>query len=990
MNDRARILIVDADEGTRKTLTLFLRKKGYEAEAAATGQEALDRARKRAFNLALLDVRLPDVEGVDLIAPLREVHSHLAVIMVTDYASVRTAVQALDEGASGYITKPLDVDQMLATIKGTLESQRLAEDKRGTERALKEAEARLRGILSSIPGRIFVFDREGWFTSLYVFPEEELYALQEQFVGRKPSEVMPPHVDEMFSHAFARNKQGEVAEFDFQLAVGDQVSWYAVKLSPVFVDGEFAGSVAAVRDITEHKQAEAALQQCASQLTLLDEIGRRVLSFLEMSFLDLEQVLGQAAQLIQECFGFHHVALFTWSTGHDRLVMRARAGEFAHLFPGEYSVAPGQGMVGWVGRNGETLLANDVNAEPRYVNPFPDRLPTRSELSVPIRIGDEVVGVLDLQSPEPNAFDRHDLMTMETLTSLIAVAIHNVRCTAQAAQRNRELTLLNRVISATTVAAGEGLEPALEAVCRELALAFQVPQVAAALFNKEKTEATVVAEYLAPGRHSCLGATIPAAGNAASQHLLAHKTPLVIDDAQTDSRLASIHDLVHRQRTVSLLLLPLMADGEVVGSLIVDAVEPRGFSAEEVNLAWRVAEQVSAVLAQARLREEHRQLEEQFQQAQKMEAVGRLAGGVAHDFNNLLTVIHLSTRLMERKLHPQDPLLQHVERIRDAGERATGLTRQLLAFSRREIVEPQVLDLNQVLAELDKMLRRLIGEDVELSLFPARELWPVKIDPIQVEQVVVNLAVNARDAMPAGGRLTLETANVVLDAAYTAHHLDAEPGEYVLLAVSDTGTGMSEEIKAHLFEPFFTTKEKGKGTGLGLATVFGIVKQNRGHIRAYSEVGQGTTFKIYLPRVAEGACTPLPVTTAGAALPGGSETLLLVEDETAVRELARDILAAQGYHVLTAKDGIEGLRVAREQEGPIHLLVTDVVMPRMSGKALADELGAGHPEMQVLFTSGYTDSTIVHHGVPDEGVHFLPKPFDLDTLVQKVRAVLDG
>jgi CheY-like chemotaxis protein len=311
-----------------------------------------------------------------------------------------------------------------------------------------------------------------------------------------------------------------------------------------------------------------------------------------------------------------------------------------------------------------------------------------------------------------------------------------------------------------------------------------------------------------------------------------------------------------------------------------------------------------------------------------------------------------------------------------------------LAFSRREIVEPKVLNLNQVLGDLDKMLRRLIGEDVELAVFPDRELWSVEIDPTQVEQIVINLAVNARDAMPTGGKLTIETANVVLDSVYAARYLEVEPGEYILLAISDNGEGMSNEVKARLFEPFFTTKEKGKGTGLGLATVFGIVKQNRGHIRAYSEVGQGTTFKIYLPRVAEGA--PATERAPQAAAVRGTETLLLVEDEHQVRELMRDILRDQGYQVLTARDGMEALQLAKVHDRAIHLLLTDVVMPRLSGKALADQLRPDRPEMRVLFTSGYTDDAIVHHGVLDEGVHFLSKPFDSEALSQKVRDVLDG
>jgi signal transduction histidine kinase/CheY-like chemotaxis protein len=427
-----------------------------------------------------------------------------------------------------------------------------------------------------------------------------------------------------------------------------------------------------------------------------------------------------------------------------------------------------------------------------------------------------------------------------------------------------------------------------------------------------------------------------------------------------------------------------------VGGFVVATGETRTFSTAEVNLAWSVAEQASSVVAQVRLREEHQQMEEQFHQAQKMEAVGRLAGGVAHDFNNLLTVIHLSTRLLERKLHPEDPLWSHVRRIQDAGQRATGLTKQLLAFSRREIVELQVLSLNGVLGELGKMLRRLISEEIELAMNLADDLWPVEVDPTQVEQVVVNLVVNAGDAMPRGGKLSIETANMVLDRTYAALHLEAEPGEYVRLAVSDTGVGMNEEVKTRLFEPFFTTKERGKGTGLGLATVFGIVKQNGGHIVVHSQLDHGTTFEVYLPR-AQGEAAPAPMPSESAvpyAL--GTETVLVVEDESQVRDLTREILVAQGYQVLTAEDGVAALEVARSHEGPIHLLMTDVVMPRMSGRALADQLRTNRPETRVLFTSGYTDDAIVHLGVLSEDMHFLAKPFELEALAQKVREVLDA
>jgi len=404
-----------------------------------------------------------------------------------------------------------------------------------------------------------------------------------------------------------------------------------------------------------------------------------------------------------------------------------------------------------------------------------------------------------------------------------------------------------------------------------------------------------------------------------------------------------------------------------------------------------VADQVSGMLARARLQEEHRRMEEQFYEAQKMEAVGRLAGGIAHDFNNVLTVIELGARLMERGLNPEDPLWSHLHAIKDAAERATGLTRQLLAFGRSEVAEAQVLNLNSVLDGLDGMLQRLIGEDRELAVRPAADLWPIEIDPTRIEQVVINLAVNARDAMPDGGKLTIETANVVLDEAFADRHLGVQPGEYVMLAVSDNGMGMDDAVKRHIFEPFFTTKERGKGSGLGLATVFGVVKQNRGYVGVHSEVDKGTVFRVYLPRAAAGSCAPSSHSLADrAALARGSELVLLVEDNAQVRKLVHSVLTAQGYEVLVAQDGEEGLQIAQDYKSPIHLLLTDVIMPRLGGRALADRLRPSRPEMRVLFISGYTDDALLRRGVADKGIHFLPKPFDVETLVQKVRSVLDG
>jgi two-component system, cell cycle sensor histidine kinase and response regulator CckA len=386
--------------------------------------------------------------------------------------------------------------------------------------------------------------------------------------------------------------------------------------------------------------------------------------------------------------------------------------------------------------------------------------------------------------------------------------------------------------------------------------------------------------------------------------------------------------------------------------------------------------------------EERLVLQEQLRHSQKMEAVGQLAGGVAHDFNNLLTVIQGNCELSLFDLHEGDPLKGNIEEIKKASERAAGLTRQLLAFSRRQVLESKVLDLNGVLRDLEKMLRRVIGEDVALETGLAENLWRVKTDPGQIEQVIINLAVNARDAMPTGGKLIIETANVELDEDFGRSHIGVEPGRYVQLSVSDTGVGMTPEVRERIFDPFFTTKEKGKGTGLGLSTVYGIVSQSGGSIWVYSETRLGSTFKIYLPRADEGR-VDAEARGEEREIPRGRETVLLVEDEDAVRRIAAEFLRKQGYTVLEAHQGGDALLICRRTESVIHLMVTDVVMPGMSGRELVENLAPLKPEMRILYMSGYTDNAIVHHGVLEPGVNFLQKPFTLNDLARKVRDVLD-
>lgn len=669
-------------------------------------------------------------------------------------------------------------------------------------------------------------------------------------------------------------------------------------------------------------------------------------------------------------------------------------------------------------------------------------------------------------------------------------------------RRNRELEVLNAIIAAS--ASGMETEVILDTACRLLTPALNLSAATAALLNQEQTAITVVAEYRSSDLPAIVNRTISISDKPTLQDLLKQQSSVMIVDAQNDPRLAPVHPLLRQRGAASLLLLPLIIEGKVAGCFTLETAEPRQFSAEDIGLAWSVADQIAGALARIRLDRERRllstvieqvvdniivtdvegtilyvnpafeqlsgygspevigqnvsvlksgehnpafyaemwstinagqvwrgrfinkkadggvytvdaiisplvneageivtyissqrditrelQLEEQFRQAQKMEAVGRLTAGIAHDFNNMLTAINGFAELLLMRLPADNPHRDMVDHILGPGQRAANLVAQLLAFSRKQIIDPQVLDLNAVVAQTDKMLQRTLGEDIEIRTLLASDLWPIKVDPAQIEQTLVNLAVNARDAMPAGGQLTIETANVVLDKDYVAQHFETRPGQYVLLAVSDTGMGMSRDVLAHIFEPFFTTKEQGKGTGLGLATVFGIVKQNGGDIQVYSEEGVGTTFKIYLPRAeaAPAAATPKEQIDD---IPRGTETILLVEDEPVVREVVRRVLHEQGYTLLEAQDAQEALHLAARFSGTIHLLLTDVVMPGMSGKALAQQLTQTYPKLKILFMSGYTDNAIVHHGVLEPGTAFIHKPFSAAALARKVRRVLDA
>ncbi len=655
----------------------------------------------------------------------------------------------------------------------------------------------------------------------------------------------------------------------------------------------------------------------------------------------------QAAGNLQELFGAIHRIVGELMPAKNFYIALYDAASALLSFPyfvDEYdtdfpSKRLGKGLTEYVLRTGQPLLVTpELHAElERRGEVELIGAPSLDWLGVPLKIGDRTIGVLVAQTYAPGVrYGETEKQILQFVSTQIAMAIERKRGEEQ-----------------------------LQASERKYRLLFATSPEAMLVYDHETLRILAVNE-----------AATTRYGYSEQEFL-----SLTIRDIHSPEEQAQLDEELHDRPEAGAVRTGIRhrtKDGRV---LEVDLV------ARPIEFAGRRAR-----LVLARDVTTQRQLEEQLRQSQKMEAVGQLAGGIAHDFNNLLTAILGSTQLLLQATPPDDPRHEDAMEIKNAGMRAAELTRQLLAFSRRQVLAPKVLGLNAVVAHMQKMLRRLLGEDIELAVTLEPEAGTVNADPGQLEQVLLNLAVNARDAMPTGGRLTIETTRVTLTAELAERRHRLPPGDYLCLAVADTGAGMDEATQAHLFEPFFTTKEVGKGTGLGLATVYGIVKQSGGYVWVYSEVGHGTTVKVYLPRVAAAADEPPAPGPAPepAQVPRGRETVLLVEDAAPVRSLARRSLEACGYTVVDAPDGLTALDVAARHRGGIDLLVTDVVMPRMSGRELAERLAPARPRMKVLYTSGYTDDAMVRQGVLTAGVAFLQKPFVPETLARKVREVLDG
>jgi PAS domain S-box-containing protein len=836
-----------------------------------------------------------------------------------------------------------------------LVSRDISERKRA-EDALNESEKRYRTLAEAAPDMIFIVDRRAHIKYVNNFAAKQFSKTPEEIIGKSMSDLFPSDISDRQRHHLQEVfEYGKPIYLENKTTFLDRDVWLSTWLTPLSNEaGEVYSVLGISRDITERKQAEEAIRENEKRFRqLFDEapVGYfeydtrgRIVSVnrteLEMLGYTLEEMIGQPVWkfIVEEDIA-------------RNLILAKLAG----------TMPPSRNLE-------RTYRRKDGTIFPALVQ---DRL-----------LQDAEGKILGIRSTIEDVTDR------KRAEDSLKQSEENAM---QLAQENAIMAEIGRVISSTLE-----IDKVYEGFSVEVQKIIPFDRIVINMIDTEK--GTVKNVHIAGKElHDRNVKDIYPLEGSGNAEMVRSKSTFLIQTEDFDQYQDRFPMLLSTFQAGfrSIMNVPLFSKGRIIGGLLLRSRAPYTYTDKDVKLAERIASQIAGAVENAQLYAERIQaeqekaaLQEQLRQSQKMEAIGRLAGGVAHDFNNLLTVIKGYSELSLAEMKEEDPFRESVEEIKKSADRASDLTRQLLAFSRRQIMEMKVLNLNTILQNLEKMLRRLIGEDIELTFLSGGDLRSVKVDPGQIEQVIINLSVNARDAMPKGGKLTIETVNAVLDEEYASKHIAVKPGQYVMLSVSDTGIGMTSEVRERVFEPFFTTKERGRGTGLGLSTVYGIVKQSGGNIWVYSEPDRGTTFKIYLPQVNE-ALEELCEKVETRELPRGTETVLIVEDDKEVRKLAVRILENQGYKVLKASQGSEALPLSKEYQEPIHLMLADVVMPGLDGRELAERVKFFHPQMKVLYMSGYTENAITHHGVLEKGMNYIQKPFAVDALARKVREVLD-
>ena len=871
-------------------------------------------------------------------------------------------------------------------------------EERGAEQALRDSERRFRWAVVEAPFPIMIHAEDGevlvlsrtW-KEITGYDETDIPTIAdwtERAYGDRQEQVRS-----VIDRLYATGQRQTEGEFTVACKDGTRRVW-EFSSTPLgrLPDGRrLVVSMAA--DLTERQRAEAEVRRNEARLRSLVSI----LQYPADSVQDfLDYALNEAIQLTGSKIGYlyryyedrREFVLNSWS----REVMR----ECSVVNPQTCYELDKTGLWGEAVRQRQPILVNDFTVAHPLKKGYPaGHAELLKYLTVPVFSRGHIVGVVGVANKESD-YHETDILQLTLLMEAVWKVVEQRQAEdkeRQAVRSYRMLSHCNKIIAL----AREEMELMRE-ICQIMVAegGWRLAWVGLAEAGPGKRVRPVAQAGLEEGYLEAIKVTwdeSPTGGGPAGTAIRTGQ-PVVCQNLLTDPSFAPWRELAIRHGYAAAVALPLRNETGVFGALILYAAEPDAVAPTEVELLRRLADNLAYAFRVLRMKAAGEQavrkrdaLEAQLHQAQKMEAVGRLAGGVAHDFNNMLAVITGHADLALERTAPDSPLHADLLEIQEAAQRSADLTRQLLAFARKQTIAPQVLDLNHTIAGMLKMLRRLIGEDIDLRWKPAAPLWPVRMDPAQLDQILANLVVNARDAIAGVGKITIETSQTEFDEAYCETHAGFIPGSYVLLAVSDNGCGMDQEVLAQLFDPFFTTKPQGQGTGLGLATVYGIVKQNHGFINVYSEPGQGTSFKIYLPRHATD-----PVSTrripAPAAAPTGSEIVLLVEDEEALLKLSARLLERLGYTVLAAGGPTQALELAAAHGGPIDLLLTDVIMPEMSGRDLWQRLSALRPGLKCLFMSGYTANVIAHHGVLDDGVHFLQKPFSREALATKVREAL--
>jgi len=1020
MSEELRILIVEDVPTDAELMKRELKKGGilFTSRLVETKEGFLRELKEFTPDIILSDYKMPQFDGMTALSLTKEFAPNIPFIIVTGSMNEETAVACMKAGAADYVIKD-HLARVSLAVKGALGNKQVREEKERLQEALWTSAREWRTTFDALnyPVALMNLDRNirrcnKAMANLLGKPFSEI-------IGRNCCELMHSKSEPIEGCPVERMRETQERE---TLLLTLKERWFDIVADPVFDENKnFVGAVHIISDITENKRAEEALRESEEKYrTILEAIEEGYFevdiagnftffndSLCKMLGYSKDEMMGmnnrqymdkENAQKVFQAFnqvyttGEPHLS-FDWEILRKDGVKRFIESSVSMI---RDSKGGGIGFRGIVRDITNRKQVEDTlrESEKRYRQVIENA--TEIIYSIDTKGNFTYGNPADLKATgfsleELRQYNYQDLVVPEHREGITSIYIKQFR--ERQATTYVEFPFFNK--SGEIIWFGQNASLVIEdgkvvgfhIIARDITerkRAEEELKKSEERFRELYDNAPVgYFEYNSQGRITSVNRTELEMLGYTLEEMIGHPLWKFVAEEGTVRQqiLGKIAGTIPPAR--SLERTYQRKDGTLLPVLIEDRL-----LRDENGKITGVRSTIQDITDRKRAEEEKAVLQEQLRQSQKIEAIGRLAGGIAHDFNNLLTVIKGYSQLSLIELKEDVPLRGNIEEIKKASEKAADLTRQLLAFSRRQILETRVLDLNTVLRDMDKMLHRLIGEDIELITLLADDLGRVKTDPGWVEQIIMNLAVNARDAMPSVGKLTIETANVELDGAYALNHIAVTPGRYVMLSVSDTGVGMTPEVRQQVFEPFFTTKEKGKGTGLGLSTVYGIVKQSGGNIWVYSEPGKGTTFKIYLPRVDE-PLVELKGEVTKEELPRGDETILVVEDEEDLLKLAERILSRQGYTVLQTSSTSKAVEICKERTQPIHLILTDVVMPQMSGRELVEQCRKIREDFKILYMSGYTDNTIVHHGVLAEGLNYIQKPFTVDGLARKVREVLD-